>query len=137
MLITFGFIFLLNSSSSLQIIPVDASRACNSSSWTFSKCALVENNTLVSTVTKGAYAQAYFYGTGVELFVRRDPLTGSADVYIDDRYAARIDTLNTGVLPSTLIFTTNGLRRAGHTIQKTAALAGCSESQVKRIWAMH
>ena len=29
------------------------------------------------------------------------------------------------------------LRRAGHTIQKTAELAGCSESQVKRIWAMH
>lgn|GEM_PF-2594366 len=117
MLKTFGFIFLLNSSSSLQIIPVDASRACNSPSWTFSKCARVENNTLVATVTKGAYAQAYFYGTGVELFVRRDPLTGSADVYIDDRYAARIDTLNTGVLPSTLIFTTNGLRRAGHTIR--------------------
>jgi DNA invertase Pin-like site-specific DNA recombinase len=29
------------------------------------------------------------------------------------------------------------LRRAGHTIQKTAELAGCSTSQVKRIWAMH
>ena len=29
------------------------------------------------------------------------------------------------------------LRRAGHTIQKTAELAGCSASQVKRIWAMH
>ena len=28
------------------------------------------------------------------------------------------------------------LRRAGHTIQKTAELAGCSASQVKRIWAM-
>ena len=28
------------------------------------------------------------------------------------------------------------LRRAGHTIQKTAELAGCSSSQVKRIWAM-
>ena len=28
------------------------------------------------------------------------------------------------------------LRRAGHTIQKTAELAGCSKSQVKRIWAM-
>ena len=117
MLKTVGFILLLNSSSSLQIIPADAIRACTSSNWTFFQCALVENNTLVSTVTKGAYAQAYFYGTGVELFVRRDPLTGSADVYIDDRYAARIDTLNTGVLPSTLIFTTNGLRRAGHTIR--------------------
>ncbi len=29
------------------------------------------------------------------------------------------------------------LRVAGHTIQKTAELAGCSTSQVKRIWAMH
>jgi DNA invertase Pin-like site-specific DNA recombinase len=29
------------------------------------------------------------------------------------------------------------LRRAGQTIQKTAELAGCSTSQVKRIWAMH
>lgn len=29
------------------------------------------------------------------------------------------------------------LRRAGHTIQKTAELAGCSVSQVKRVWAMH
>ena len=29
------------------------------------------------------------------------------------------------------------LRRAGHTIQKTAELAGCSVSQVKRIWAIH
>ncbi len=29
------------------------------------------------------------------------------------------------------------LRRAGHTIQKTAELARCSTSQVKRIWAMH
>lgn len=29
------------------------------------------------------------------------------------------------------------LRGAGHTIQKTAELAGCSTSQVKRIWAMH
>lgn len=28
------------------------------------------------------------------------------------------------------------LRRAGHTIQQTAELAGCSASQVKRIWAM-
>ena len=28
------------------------------------------------------------------------------------------------------------LRVAGHTIQKTAELAGCSTSQVKRIWAM-
>ena len=29
------------------------------------------------------------------------------------------------------------LRQVGHTIQKTAELAGCSESQVKRIWAIH
>ena len=29
------------------------------------------------------------------------------------------------------------LRQAGHTIQKTAELAGCSASQVKRIWAKH
>ena len=28
------------------------------------------------------------------------------------------------------------LRRAGHTIQETANLAGCSRSQVKRIWAI-
>lgn len=28
------------------------------------------------------------------------------------------------------------LRQAGHSIQKTAELAGCSPSQVKRIWAM-
>ncbi len=117
MLKTVGFVFLLNSSSSLQIIPVDAIRACNSPGWTFSKCARAENNTLVSTVTNRAYAQAYFYGTGVELFVRRDPLTGSADVYIDDRYVARIDTASSSVLPGMLIFQTNGLRRAGHTIR--------------------
>ncbi|MDP3333308.1 MAG: recombinase family protein [Methylococcaceae bacterium] len=29
------------------------------------------------------------------------------------------------------------LRGAGHTIKRTADLAGCSESQVKRIWADH
>ncbi len=29
------------------------------------------------------------------------------------------------------------LRTAGHSISKTANLAGCSESQVKRIWAIH
>lgn len=29
------------------------------------------------------------------------------------------------------------LRRAGQTIQRTAELAGCSLSQVKRIWALH
>jgi DNA invertase Pin-like site-specific DNA recombinase len=29
------------------------------------------------------------------------------------------------------------LRGAGHTIKRTAELAGCSESQVKRIWADH
>ena len=29
------------------------------------------------------------------------------------------------------------LRGAGNSIEKTAKLAGCSESQVKRIWAMH
>jgi DNA invertase Pin-like site-specific DNA recombinase len=29
------------------------------------------------------------------------------------------------------------LRGAGHTIKRTAELAGCSESQVKRIWANH
>ncbi|MHA6770320.1 recombinase family protein [Sphingobium ummariense] len=29
------------------------------------------------------------------------------------------------------------LRDAGHTIRRTADLAGCSESQVKRIWAIH
>lgn len=29
------------------------------------------------------------------------------------------------------------LRSAGQTIKKTAELAGCSESQVKRIWALH
>ena len=29
------------------------------------------------------------------------------------------------------------LRVAGHTIQKTADMAGCSKSQVKRIWAIH
>ncbi|MCZ2328961.1 recombinase family protein [Bartonella sp. F02] len=28
------------------------------------------------------------------------------------------------------------LRTAGHSIKKTAKLAGCSESQVKRVWAM-
>ena len=28
------------------------------------------------------------------------------------------------------------LRAAGHSIKKTAKLAGCSESQVKRVWAM-
>jgi DNA invertase Pin-like site-specific DNA recombinase len=29
------------------------------------------------------------------------------------------------------------LRGARHTIKRTAELAGCSESQVKRIWAIH
>lgn len=29
------------------------------------------------------------------------------------------------------------LRAAGHSIPETARLAGCSESQVKRVWAMH
>lgn len=29
------------------------------------------------------------------------------------------------------------LRGAGHTIERTAELAGCSISQVKRIWALH
>jgi DNA invertase Pin-like site-specific DNA recombinase len=29
------------------------------------------------------------------------------------------------------------LRGAGHSIKRTAELAGCSESQVKRIWAIH
>ncbi|EOV4287846.1 recombinase family protein [Escherichia coli] len=29
------------------------------------------------------------------------------------------------------------LRTAGHSIPETARLAGCSESQVKRVWAMH
>lgn len=29
------------------------------------------------------------------------------------------------------------LRSAGQTIKRTAELAGCSESQVKRIWAIH
>jgi DNA invertase Pin-like site-specific DNA recombinase len=29
------------------------------------------------------------------------------------------------------------LRRAGQTIERTAELAGCSISQVKRIWALH
>jgi DNA invertase Pin-like site-specific DNA recombinase len=29
------------------------------------------------------------------------------------------------------------LRRAGQTIERTAELAGCSVSQVKRIWALH
>ncbi|WP_448949343.1 recombinase family protein [Lautropia mirabilis] len=29
------------------------------------------------------------------------------------------------------------LRTSGHSIQETARLAGCSASQVKRIWAMH
>ncbi|MDD5001943.1 helix-turn-helix domain-containing protein [Achromobacter xylosoxidans] len=28
------------------------------------------------------------------------------------------------------------LRTAGHSIPETARLAGCSESQVKRVWAM-
>ena len=29
------------------------------------------------------------------------------------------------------------LRTAGHSIPETARLAGCSESQVKRVWALH
>jgi hypothetical protein len=29
------------------------------------------------------------------------------------------------------------LRGAGQTIKRTAELTGCSESQVKRIWAIH
>jgi hypothetical protein len=29
------------------------------------------------------------------------------------------------------------LRGAGQSIKRTAELAGCSESQVKRIWAIH
>lgn len=29
------------------------------------------------------------------------------------------------------------LRAAGHTIRRTSELSGCSQSQVKRIWAMH
>jgi len=29
------------------------------------------------------------------------------------------------------------LRDAGHSIKRTAELAGCSEAQVKRIWAIH
>lgn len=29
------------------------------------------------------------------------------------------------------------LRRSGHSIAETAKLAGCSESQVKRVWALH
>jgi hypothetical protein len=101
----------------LQIIPADAIRACNSPGWTFSKCARVENNTLVATVTNGAYAQAYFYGTGVELAVRKGPSTGSADVYVDGRYMARVNTASTTVKPGMPVFATNGLRRAGHVIR--------------------
>lgn len=29
------------------------------------------------------------------------------------------------------------LRTAGHSIPEAARLAGCSESQVKRVWALH
>ena len=29
------------------------------------------------------------------------------------------------------------LRGAGQSIKRTAELAGCSESQVKRVWAIH
>jgi len=29
------------------------------------------------------------------------------------------------------------LREAGQTIKRTAELSGCSQSQVKRIWAIH
>ncbi|MDD1617565.1 MAG: Resolvase domain protein [Methylococcaceae bacterium NSP1-2] len=51
---------------------------------------------------------------------------------------AKIAGKYTGRVPDT---TTHqrivALRGAGHTIKRTAELAGCSESQVKRIWADH
>jgi hypothetical protein len=48
----------------------------------------------------------------------------------------------TAITPNQLVQSSSendivALRGAGHTIQKTAELAGCSTSQVKRIWAMH
>jgi hypothetical protein len=101
----------------MQIIPVNAVRAGSSTEWTFSRCSRIENNTLVATVTNRAYAQGYFYGTGVELFVRRGPSTGSADVYVDGRYMARIYTASSSVQSGMLVFSTNGLRRAGHVIR--------------------
>lgn len=55
---------------------------------------------------------------GIELVKAAGRYTGrKADVVMHDRIAA--------------------LRGGGHTIADTARLAGCSESQVKRVWALH
>jgi hypothetical protein len=82
--------------------------------WTFQDCIEVQSNTLLQTVTNGASAQTWFFGTGVEVYVKEDAFTGYAQIYVDDRYMGKFNTYSATDQSSVQVFSISGLRRTDH-----------------------
>lgn len=82
--------------------------------WTFQDCIEVQSNALLQTVTNGASAQTWFFGTGVEVYVKEDAFTGYAQIYIDDRYVGQINTYSATDQSGVKAFSISGLRRTDH-----------------------
>jgi hypothetical protein len=82
--------------------------------WTFHDCVGVQSNTLLQTVTNGASAQTWFFGAGIEVYVKEDAFTGYAQIYVDDRYMGQINTYSATDQSSVQVFSISGLRRTDH-----------------------
>lgn len=101
----------------VEVIPPGSVKASETGRWTLQECSVIENSTLIQTMTNGASAQTWFSGSGLELYARTDSLSGYAQVYIDDRYVEQIKTYSASAVDGVMVFSINGLRRTDHKLK--------------------
>jgi hypothetical protein len=88
--------------------------------WTFSVDTnyYMESKTVSSTT--GDYAQFYFFGTGIEVYTKKDNGLGMFDVYIDDMVnpvATNIDTYSASTSYQQMVYQNTGLSSGRHQVR--------------------
>ncbi len=85
--------------------------------WTLRDCVGVQSNALLQTMTNGASAATWFFGTGVALHFAEATNTGYAKIYIDDRYMGQINTYSASSQTGVQAYLKNGLRQTDHRVE--------------------
>ena len=76
-----------------------------------------ENETVISSNTKGSYVEFKFTGTGIKYYAHTNAWRGVATIYIDGEEIDNIDLYSQNETINVLVFETNNLNVGEHTIK--------------------
>jgi len=84
--------------------------------WEIIKSPVFRNGLGAISKQDSVFAKWNFEGTGVEIYLPKGPLFGTANVYIDGRFAGNIILKNETLKNSSLVFKSKSLRRGSHAV---------------------